>query len=299
MAVSISRVSSSELEMEPDMIFGFLDETEEWSSGSSSCNSGDSYNGNAAAGNILEDDDEEEDLSLCNVEENKAFWETQDQLLLANLRRSSSVEARIREATRKALRESNLVGNNCVCRRSDLVKTCRSCMLKEISGHLSDAGFNCGICKSKWMSSKDTLSGNHAYLEVLDSTSKKGEIRVVIELNFRAEFEMARASEEYNGLIKKLPDVYVGKTERLQGLIKILCTASKKCAKDGKFHMAPWRKQRYMQAKWNGVRERQSSVSALPMKRLDQPQRKRTSMLTFDLLDINMSGSQNNGIRVV
>lgn len=141
--------------------------------------------------------------------------------------------------------------------------------------------------------------GEHTYLEVVDnSSSKKGEMRVVIELNFRGEFEMARTSEDYNQLINKLPEVYVGKIERLQALIKILCCASKKCAKDRKIHMAPWRKQKYMQAKWIGTREQKSSASTLQVERLEQPQRQRTSMLTFDLLN-NMSGFKNAAIRVV
>ena len=78
---------SSEPEIEADMIFGFLDETEEWSSGSS-CNSGESYDGGTTARNLLEEEEEEEeeeDVSSCNVEENKAFWESQDKLLLVNI----------------------------------------------------------------------------------------------------------------------------------------------------------------------------------------------------------------------
>lgn len=82
-----------------------------------------------------------------------------DFFLQANLRRSSSIEAKIRQATKEALRESNLVGKNCVCQKPG-PETCRNCMRREISDRLQHAGFNCGICKSKWMSSKDTLSGD-------------------------------------------------------------------------------------------------------------------------------------------
>lgn len=95
------------------------------------------------------------------------------------------------------------------------------------------------------------LSGEHTFLDVVDdASSKKGGVRVIIELNFRAEFEISRASEEYKRLIKKLPEVFVGKVERLHNLIKILCPAAKKCMKENKMHMGPWRKHRYMQAKW-------------------------------------------------
>lgn len=79
---------------------------------------------------------------------------------------------------------------------------------------------------------------------------------MIIELNFRAEFEMARANEEYNMLIKRLPEMFVGKIERLLGLVKILCAAAKKCMKEKKMHMGPWRKHCYMQAKWLRTCER-------------------------------------------
>lgn len=67
---------SGESESAALLIFGFLEESE-WSP-ESSCNSGDSCNG----GDIVEELEEEEvDESSCNVEENKAFWESQEQLI--------------------------------------------------------------------------------------------------------------------------------------------------------------------------------------------------------------------------
>lgn len=130
-------------------------------------------------------------------------------------------------------------------------------------------------------------TGEHTYLDVVEkSSSKKGEVRVVIELNFRAEFEMARASEEYNLLINRLPEVFVGKAERLRTLIKILCSAAKKCMRDNKMHMGPWRKHKYMQAKWFGTCERTTmSDSPFPAVFSDRPPKPRASMLTFDLLE--------------
>ena len=121
------------------------------------------------------------------------------------------------------------------------------------------------------------------------SSGKRGEMRVVIELNFRAEFEMARASEDYNRLIGHLPEVFVGKSERLRALIKILCSAAKRCMKEKNMHLGPWRKQKYMEAKWLGTCHRSppplpaagsSSARALPP---PQPPRPKASLLTFDL----------------
>lgn len=122
------------------------------------------------------------------------------------------------------------------------------------------------------------------------SNSKKGEVRVIIELNFRAEFEMARGCEEYNRLVKNLPEVFIGKIERLLSLIKILCAAAKKCMKDKKMHIGPWRKQKYMQAKWLKTREHVEAAKLTYSSSMDEyssrpPPRPRASMLTVDLLE--------------
>lgn len=131
-----------------------------------------------------------------------------------------------------------------------------------------------------------------------DSNPKKGEVRVIIELNFRGEFEMARASEEYNRLVNQLPELFVGKIERLLSLIKILCTAAKKCMKEKKLHMGPWRKHRYMQAKWVKISERKSPSRPLPTGYSNRPQRSRASMLTVDLLE-NLPNLHCTAVKVV
>jgi uncharacterized protein (TIGR01615 family) len=286
---------SREYESTALMIFGFLEENEE--SVESSWNSGDSFDG----GDVVGDEEELEDENPCNVEENKAFWESHEQLVQATLRRSSSIESKIRHFVKDALKEINLEGAGCDC-RGPVAEGCRNCMQREISDRLRISGYNCTICKSKWRSSTDIPSGEHTYLEVVDTSSlKKGEtIRVVIELSFRAEFEMARASEEYNRLIQRLPEVFVGKTERLSTLIKMLCSAAKKCIKDKKMHMPPWRKHKYMQAKWLGKREQKSSVN-FPAKNLDQrpPPRQRASLLTFDFVENLQSLHCSTAIQVV
>ncbi|KAA8519790.1 hypothetical protein F0562_014120 [Nyssa sinensis] len=189
-------------------------------------------------------------------------------------------------SVREAVKEIQLAGNVCDCRRL-VAGGCRNCLMREICGRLQNAGFNSAMCKSKWRSSLDIPSGEHTYLDVVEkSSSKKGEVRVIIELNFRAEFEMARASEEYRQLINKLPEMFVGKVERLHTLIKILCSAAKKCMKEKKMHMGPWRKHKYMQAKWLSTCERMSSTLPLSTGYSSRPlSRPRASMLTVDLLE--------------
>jgi len=131
-------------------------------------------------------------------------------------------------------------------------------------------------------------TGEHNYIDVVveSKNGKKSPIRVVIEPNFRAEFEMARANPKYNGLVSELPEIFVGKAERLRNVIRIMCGAAKKCMKDNRMHMAPWRKHKYMQSKWLGTCERIApslSVSPAAAVKPERPARPRASMLTFDL----------------
>ncbi|XP_065875538.1 uncharacterized protein [Euphorbia lathyris] len=271
-----------------DIIFGFLEEQEQDSSSSeSSISSSDS-----SEFEIIEDD--ENSANPCDFEESKRFWEDQNQILQATLYRTSSLEMRIRQATKEALVEIKRSGLHCQC-RTPAAGDCRSFLQREVSLKLQAGGYNCSICKSKWKSSPEIQAGEHTYLEVVEkSNSKKGEIRVIIELNFRGEFEMARANKEYNNLINNLPEIYVGKSERLKDLIKILCSSAKKCMKEKKMHLGPWRKHKYMQSKWLGAYERISppqqppSTAPLPVVSFSDrrsPVKPRASMLTYDMLD--------------
>lgn len=137
-----------------------------------------------------------------------------------------------------------------------------------------------------YLSLGSSSSGQHTYLEV---SAEKGETKVIIDLDFRAEFEMARASKEYNQLIIKLPQVFVGKAERLVNLVNILCAASKKCMKDRKMHLAPWRRQDYMQAKWRGTPLHKAAPPPPPpppsIVLLKAPPKPTASLLTFYFLE--------------
>ncbi|KDP20978.1 hypothetical protein JCGZ_21449 [Jatropha curcas] len=261
-----------------DMVFGFLEESEE--SFQSSPGS------DQDCREIEEVDEEDEERENGNVGEDKNFWENQHQLLQATLCRTSSLESGIRNITKEAIKEIQMAGTICGCGRP-MAGGCRNCLMSEVSSRLRNAGYNSAICKSKWRSSPDIPSGEHTFLDVIDnSSSKKGEVRVIIELNFRAEFEMAKASEEYNKLVRRLPEVFVGKVERLNNVIKIICLAAKKCMKEKKMHLGPWRKQRYMQAKWLSSCERRTSMPAISMGYSGRVPKPKASMLTVDLLEM-------------
>ncbi|CAI9089389.1 OLC1v1023955C1 [Oldenlandia corymbosa var. corymbosa] len=329
-AEEISRLSEKlmfgyESQNAGDLIFDFFDEKIEgissWDSSMNDFCGGESFGSDGKTEEETEEDEEQGNGS--KAESDKAFWDSQEELLLATLRRTTSVESKIRKATKEALSEMNNlpVTDCCLCRRETVAATdgCRECARKQVCDRLQKAGFNCTICKSKWRSTPEIPAGEHVYLEVLSNSQTSGKsdqvIRVIVELNFKSEFKMAKSCEEYDQLINKLPDAFVGKPERLKSLIKILCGASKKCMKDKKMHMAPWRKHKYMQAKWLGKpthhnhhlhqKQQQSTFILPPVVQFERSTttttttRPKSSMLTFDLLENVPRLNQATMIRVV
>ena len=73
----------------------------------------------------------------------------------ATLCRTSSLETKIRSVTKEAVKASG----EAVCGCGKVESSCRSCLMREVSGRLSNAGYNSAICKSKWRSSPDIPSG--------------------------------------------------------------------------------------------------------------------------------------------
>lgn len=79
------------------------------------------------------------------------------------LYRTSSIETKIRHATKEALKEFDMADNQyCVCRPTPVAGGCKNCLRREICNRLTSDGYNCSICKSKWRGTSDIPSGiNH------------------------------------------------------------------------------------------------------------------------------------------
>lgn len=279
----------SAINLSAGTVFEFLNEE---------CEGSSPVSGTDDVGNEEEDENENENEIENRGTDVDNYWEAQHELLQSTICRTSSLESKIRNITKEALKEGREAGKVCCCgRTSD--NGCLKCQMEEVCRRLQNAGFNSAICKSKWRSSPEIPSGKHTFVDVVDcSNPKKGEIRVIIELNFRAEFEMACANEEYTKLIKRLPEIFVGKIERLLSLLKIVCAAAKKCMKEKKMHMGPWRKHRYMQAKWVRTCERLTASNTSWSGFSARPARPRVSMLTVDLME-NFSNLHRPTVAVV
>lgn len=238
-----------------------------------------------------ENDDDDEGSSGGDTAESKAFWRTQHSQLHEALSKTSPAESRIRadtEAAIKSMRAAAAAGTACSCTgRPAAGGDCRRCMLRRVAERLRDAGYNSAICRSKWPRTPEIPSGEHSYVDVVVPTRSGKPVRVVIEPGFRGEFEMARGGAEYRALVAALPEVFVGRSEKLRAVVRVMCDAARRCARESGMHMAPWRKHRYMEAKWLGTPERVAPGGGggvpVAVGSPEKPPRFRASMLTLDL----------------
>lgn len=74
--------------------------------------------------------------------------------------------------------------------------------------------------------------------------------RLVIDIEFRSEFEIARSTKTYKSVLQALPNIFVGKCDRLQKIISIVSEAAKQSLKKKGMPVPPWRQAEYVKAKW-------------------------------------------------
>ncbi|KAL3531287.1 hypothetical protein ACH5RR_010609 [Cinchona calisaya] len=106
-------------------------------------------------------------------------------------------------------------------------------------------GYDASICKSRWEKSSSFPAGEYDYVDVL----VEGD-RVIIDIDFRSEFEIARSTKAYKSILQVLPVVFVGKADRLQRIVGIVSEAAKQSLKKKGMPFPPWRKAEYVKAKW-------------------------------------------------
>ncbi|CAA0395242.1 unnamed protein product [Arabidopsis thaliana] len=116
---------------------------------------------------------------------------------------------------------------------------------KIVVDELSSLGYDSSICKSKWDKTRSIPAGEYEYIDVIVN----GE-RLIIDIDFRSEFEIARQTSGYKELLQSLPLIFVGKSDRIRQIVSIVSEASKQSLRKKGMHFPPWRKADYMRAKW-------------------------------------------------
>ncbi|KAL0699416.1 hypothetical protein Bca4012_055538 [Brassica carinata] len=142
--------------------------------------------------------------------------------------------------------ESNLLAEaaKIVDKNSKSVKR-KDEMRKIVNEGLLSLHYDSSICKSKWEKSPSFPAGEYEYIDVI-----VGEERLLIDVDFRSEFDIARQTSGYKALLQSLPFVFVGKSDRLSQIVELISEAAKLSMKKRGMHLPPWRKVEYMRSKW-------------------------------------------------
>ncbi|GMP56246.1 hypothetical protein CsSME_00020801 [Camellia sinensis var. sinensis] len=133
---------------------------------------------------------------------------------------------------------STILDKNKACKLKDDLK-------KIVTDGLLLLGYDSSICKSRWEKSPSYPAGEYEYIDVIVEAE-----RVLIDIDFRSEFEIARSTGSYKAILQSLPHIFVGRADRLHQIVSILSEAARQSLKKKGMHIPPWRKAEYMTAKW-------------------------------------------------
>ncbi|CAH8362904.1 unnamed protein product [Eruca vesicaria subsp. sativa] len=125
------------------------------------------------------------------------------------------------------------------CKRKD-----ESC-LKIVVNELVKLGYDADLCKSRWEKKASYPAGEYQYVDVIID----GE-RLLVDIDFKSNFEIARATKTYKSVLQTLPCIFVGKADRLQRIVNLICKAAKKSLTKKGLHVPPWRRAEYVKSKW-------------------------------------------------
>ena len=133
-------------------------------------------------------------------------------------------------------------------------------LLRLLAESLRAAGHDAAVCLSRWDKSSSHPAGEHAYLDVLlPAGSERAEReRVLVDVDFRSAFEVARPTKAYRAVLQRLPSVFVGREDRLRLLVAAAADAARASLKKRGLHLPPWRKLEYMRAKWISPYDRET-----------------------------------------
>jgi uncharacterized protein (TIGR01615 family) len=105
-------------------------------------------------------------------------------------------------------------------------------------------------------------SGEHEYIDAVVGDG----VRLIVEVDFRSEFDLARSTKAYRAALQALPPLFVGTPDRLGQIVAVVAEAARQSLKKKGLHYPPWRKPEYMRAKWLSphVRAGEKAAAAAP-----------------------------------
>ncbi|KAJ1286793.1 hypothetical protein BS78_03G379100 [Paspalum vaginatum] len=140
---------------------------------------------------------------------------------------------------------------------------------RAVARRLRGAGYDAGVCKSRWEASGGITAGTYEYVDVV-APRPRG--RYIVDADFRAGLEVARATPEYAAVVAAVPaTAVVAREESVGRAVRVASDAARRSLRAHGLHVPPWRKTRYMLAKWLGPYKRSTASSpaaaagAMPM----------------------------------
>lgn len=141
-------------------------------------------------------------------------------------------------------------------------------MRRAVMSRLRAAGYNAAVCKSRWDHSRGFPGGDYEYIDVVFASEAPSAVvpreRFIVDLDFRAQFQVARPTPQFEAALLAAPVVFVGRADRLQKLADALSDACRKSLKVQGMHLPPWRKGEYLRAKWLAPYKRTTNALSAP-----------------------------------
>ncbi|RCV28728.1 hypothetical protein SEVIR_5G431800v4 [Setaria viridis] len=141
---------------------------------------------------------------------------------------------------------------------------------RAVMRRLRGAGYDAGVCKSRWEASGGITAGTYEYVDVVAPPAARGgpRGRYIVDADFRAGLEVARATPEYAAVVAAVPaSAVVAREESVGRAVRVASDSARRSLRAHGLHVPPWRKTRYMLAKWLGPYKRSTTTSpaAMPM----------------------------------
>lgn len=112
-------------------------------------------------------------------------------------------------------------------------------------------GFNATLCQTSWVTTLGCPGGDYEFIDIIMKKEKgTGSMRLIIDIDFKSQFELARPTQTYAELSDALPAIFVGNEDKLIKIITLLCSAAKQSFIEKGLHIPPWRTSTYMRSKW-------------------------------------------------
>lgn len=132
-----------------------------------------------------------------------------------------------------------------------------SCIRFSLVKLLRLSGYDAAVCSSRWQGAGKVPGGDHEYIDVVNHNNNgSSSERLIIDIDFRSHFEIARAVDSYDRILNSLPVVYVGSLNRLKQFLQVMVEAARSSLKQNSMPLPPWRSLAYLQAKWQSPYQR-------------------------------------------